>query len=100
MNENEKLYEENEEMNEVEVVDDYDNSEEESEGGSITPVIAVVAGVGAAVAAVVVKNRHKIAEWRDKRSAKRLEKRGYKIEKLPDDVVDVKFDEPDHGEEE
>ena len=88
MNENEKLYEENEEMNEVEVVDDYDNCEEESEGGSIAPVIAVVAGVGAAVAAVVVKNRHKIAEWRDKR------------EKLPDNVVDVKFDEPDHGEEE
>ena len=87
-------------MNEVIEVEtneefDYDDYYEESSGGGIAKVVVGLVGsaVAAGVAAVAVKNRNKISDWKLKRKIKKLEANGYVVVNL--DEVGIEIIEPE-----
>lgn len=82
----------NEEMdNEVsEVENNYDDSDS-TDGGSTAAGVVIGLGLAgvAGLAAFVISKRDKIEQWK----ISRLEKKGYKVEKLPEPEKEVETDE-------
>lgn len=78
---NEELKNNNEMVELVEEVDTYTPEEEFEESGGILKKVAV--GVGAltvgALGTLAVKNRDKLKAWKEERTVKKLEKKGYEI---------------------
>lgn len=96
MNEEIKVFDENEIEEGVDVV--IDDIEEVGEGFETIVVAGVVAVVGI-VGGVLYKYRNKIADKIDARRIKKLEKKGYVIA-TPDSEEDVKSEEDSDDENE
>lgn len=79
--------------NEVTELTEYDVPEEESGSGLGTiGKLVIVAGVGALVG-LGIKNKQKIADWRNEKRAKKLEKAGYIVmQPTVEDDFDEDFD--------
>lgn len=100
MNEEMKINEEFEVM-EDNNVDTYEDDFEEPSGGFVKKLVVGTVGVAsAACGALLYKNKEKITEWRDERKIKKLEKKGY-IVSMPEDfeVIDESEDQEELTDE-
>ena len=71
---------------------DYENYEDVGTSSGVLGKVLLGAAVGVGgVAALVYKNRNKILDWR----IKRLEKKGYKVEKIETPVEDAEAEHVD-----
>lgn len=82
-----------EEIENAEVETEETSVPEESDGNGLVGLI--VTGLVLATGVILWKSKDKIKEWKDQRAIKRLEKRGYVVDRPiadePEDEVDEEF---------